>query len=466
MAAFAPLNWKEIAQLARLLDARVRGSFVDRVIVPERSRFPDGFLKSEWAIRLSRGGCLLASARPRAPYATFVPGKGPAAAAKATQSAFGLALAKHLPGAKIVALRALERERAIELELAGELSLLLVMIPATPEGVLLERGRVIARSRNLPLEAFTRPDGSRAPADLPCREISLEGLNAQLAAALDFEALALRVARIEKLVRESRKRFTERARQSEEAADQAAREADWSRYGELLKSTLPEAPPLRDGKRALLDYATGQTIEVPGDAKLDAAAQVAKYFSLAKRRAKRASEAASRIAVAREELARLEQVQAELLEGWPGVERAEARLGIGAVIEDAGPKGRASDWPGRKFLSRDGWAIWVGRDKEENLELTFKRARGNDVWMHVRGKPGAHIVIPVQPGKSVPLETLLDAAHLCIQYSGGESWGTTEVDYTFKKHVKRIRDSTEASYTGNKSLLVKPDPARIKRLLG
>jgi predicted ribosome quality control (RQC) complex YloA/Tae2 family protein len=109
--------------------------------------------------------------------------------------------------------------------------------------------------------------------------------------------------------------------------------------------------------------------------------------------------------------------------------------------------------------------IWVGRSKDENLELTFKCARGNDMWMHVRGRPGAHVIIPLQAGKSVPLETLLDAANLVIHYSGGTHWGKTEVDYTFKKYVKRIKDSTEVSYTNNKTLMVEPDSVRKKRLL-
>jgi predicted ribosome quality control (RQC) complex YloA/Tae2 family protein len=74
-------------------------------------------------------------------------------------------------------------------------------------------------------------------------------------------------------------------------------------------------------------------------------------------------------------------------------------------------------------------------------------------------------VIPVPTGKSVPLETLLDAAVLTVYFSGGEKWGKTEVDYTFKKYVKRIKDSSEASYTNNKTLLIKPDAERRKRLL-
>ena len=40
------------------------------------------------------------------------------------------------------------------------------------------------------------------------------------------------------------------------------------------------------------------------------------------------------------------------------------------------------------------------------------------------------------------------------------------MDYTFKKYVKRIKDSTEASYTNNKTLIVEPQAERLKRLLG
>ena len=100
------------------------------------------------------------------------------------------------------------------------------------------------------------------------------------------------------------------------------------------------------------------------------------------------------------------------------------------------------------------------------MELTFKTAKGNDVWLHVRARPGAHVVIPLAQGKTAPLETLLDAAVLAVVHSGGVSWGKTEVDYTFRKHVRRIPKSTEVTYTRSKTLLVEPDPKRLARLGG
>ena len=185
-------------------------------------------------------------------------------------------------------------------------------------------------------------------------------------------------------------------------------------------------------------------------------------------------EGQDRAATLQKNLQRLEKARAAIplqlreASDWKMLEDAEAAAGI-TLSTGPAPSHKKQDgprlWSGRTFRSRDGQVILVGKARDENLELTFKVARGNDVWMHIRGKPGAHVVIPVHSGKSTPLETLLDAAVLAVFYSGGENWGKTEVDYTFKKHVKRIRDSTEASYTQNKTLSVEPESERLKRLL-
>jgi predicted ribosome quality control (RQC) complex YloA/Tae2 family protein len=119
----------------------------------------------------------------------------------------------------------------------------------------------------------------------------------------------------------------------------------------------------------------------------------------------------------------------------------------------------------KTFRTAEGLELWVGRNREENMELTFRQARGNDLWMHVQGKPGAHVVIRLNQGKSASLESLLDAAQLVLYYSEAKSWGKTEVDYTFRKYVKRIRDSQEVSYTNNKTLIVQFDSERFQRLM-
>lgn len=481
------LNWKEIAKLIESIAPRASEMHVERVIVPERSRFPEGYLKGEWAIRLSgrrREAVLNFSVRPRHPYIEWIEARGPKAAPAGTRSVFDLSLSKNLAGSRLLSIEALPRERIVRLRFSAdhqtEWGLYLVLIPALPEALLvrLPEHRIVARSRaraegqSEPGGVFIPPDGSRAPPELTLREQLVASPEAWLQAvesALDQEAFETRLSSAARKLREDLEHARDRIRQNEAAAREAEREPDWQRFGELLKSTLPDAPPLVGGARAVPDYETGRSVEVPCDPKLGPKAQVEKFFRNARRKAERARQARARMQLFSESAARFDEALRGLpaFPDWVALEGLERALGAPATTAGAGGRKAAPrSWPGRGFVSRDGLAIWVGRTKEENLDLTFKHARGNDLWMHVRGRPGAHTVIPIAHGKSAPLETLLDAAALTLFYSGGEKWGKTEVDYTFKKHVKRIRDSSEASYTHNKTLIVEADPERLKRLIG
>ena len=506
------LNWRELAALVDQLkrDLDVTGAapsrwFIERAVVPERPRFPGGFLKSEWCLRLSsrkEERVLIFSVRPRAPYILLKDEKSPRAAPGATQSTFGLALAKHLKGAKLQEIEVPPRERPGIFWFSADsaehgkdtrrLGLALTLIPALPEALLirdtgLDAFPILARSRTIregavPTE-WSKPDGSQAPAERPLREDVVGDFVRVVERALDSEALDLRLRAAQRSARDTIKQARDRLRQSETAILESQKEPDWRLYGDLLKARLSSPPELvvvpatkpgqpPTGYRELPQFDDAlPPVRVPCDAKLSPSAQVEKFYSMAKRKQRRRDEANYRLETARAAESRFAQALAELERGdldWKSLENRERQLGLSAPgISAEGPKHPPSKnrWLGKSFVSRDGFNIWVGRSRDENLELTFKHARGNDIWMHVRGRPGAHTLIPIPGGKSAPLETLLDAASLTIYYSGGEKWGKTEVDYTFKKYVKRIKDSTEASYTQNKTLIVEPDAVRLKRLL-
>jgi len=80
------------------------------------------------------------------------------------------------------------------------------------------------------------------------------------------------------------------------------------------------------------------------------------------------------------------------------------------------PPASPSKTPFRTFKGPDGFTILVGRNSHENDQLSTRVARANDIWMHSRGTPGAHVV--VQCGNKEPSkETLQLAANLTIFYS-------------------------------------------------
>ena len=46
-----------------------------------------------------------------------------------------------------------------------------------------------------------------------------------------------------------------------------------------------------------------------------------------------------------------------------------------------------------KFISTDGYTIFVGKNNKQNDTLTFKTATSNDLWLHAKNIPGSHVII-------------------------------------------------------------------------
>ena len=88
-----------------------------------------------------------------------------------------------------------------------------------------------------------------------------------------------------------------------------------------------------------------------------------------------------------------------------------------------------------------GARIIVGRSPRENVEVTFRLARPDDLWFHARGIPGSHVVLQAPPG-AAPGDSDLDAAaDLAAQHSRARTAPRVEVDYTERKYVRRQRDA-------------------------
>jgi predicted ribosome quality control (RQC) complex YloA/Tae2 family protein len=112
------------------------------------------------------------------------------------------------------------------------------------------------------------------------------------------------------------------------------------------------------------------------------------------------------------------------------------------------------------------YRIIVGRTASENEQLLRRHVNGNDYWFHSRDYPGSYVFVKSIKGKSLPLETMLDAGNLAIFYSKAKKSGQGDIYYTQVKHLRRAR----AAKTGlvlpmrEKNLYIKLDPVRLQRL--
>ncbi len=88
--------------------------------------------------------------------------------------------------------------------------------------------------------------------------------------------------------------------------------------------------------------------------------------------------------------------------------------------------------------SRDGFTILIGKNSRQNEEVTFHQASANDIWLHARGVPGAHVIIKAA-GREVPRSTIEQAASLAAWYSQARGSTSVPVDYALQRHIRHMK---------------------------
>lgn len=111
------------------------------------------------------------------------------------------------------------------------------------------------------------------------------------------------------------------------------------------------------------------------------------------------------------------------------------------------------------YISQDGLQIYVGKNNRQNEYLTLKFANREDIWLHVQNMPGSHVIIRKE-NKDIPSTTLEEAAILAAYYSKGKNSNNVPVDYTERKHVKKIRNAKPGMVTYDNFKTVNVTPSR------
>ena len=306
-------------------------------------------------------------------------------------------------------------------------------------------------------------------------------------AALEQQERAARAERLAARARSAAQRRTQRLvqRLRRERAGAADHERQ-QQLGNLLLANLTRVEP-GAGWVQVEDFHTGAEVRIELAPNLSPAENAATYFRRAKRERSRLAAVDRRQQQAQQELARLqapgtaggaaaadtgptaapEQVPAA---PHPGTSRPQT-AGNGGT--GAPPPATPRRSGGVLELTSGAFTVLVGRTARQN-DAALRAARGNDYWLHCRDYPGAHVFVRHLATKSVPLETLLDAANLALYFSKARTAGRADVYYTQVKYLRRPRTRHHAATgstagrvipTRERNLFIKLDQARIRRLL-
>ena len=123
--------------------------------------------------------------------------------------------------------------------------------------------------------------------------------------------------------------------------------------------------------------------------------------------------------------------------------------------------------PYRTFTSASGVRIMVGKGAEKNDELTFHVARPHDLWLHVKNRTGAHVIVPLARGHTCPGDVLVEAAHLAAHFSEARDEDLVEVQYARKRHLRKPRGSAPGLVMVDKEkvLVLRRQEALLKAVL-
>jgi predicted ribosome quality control (RQC) complex YloA/Tae2 family protein len=95
-------------------------------------------------------------------------------------------------------------------------------------------------------------------------------------------------------------------------------------------------------------------------------------------------------------------------------------------------KGKADFY---RYPSPSGGEIWVGRNNQQNEQLSFKVAGAYDLWFHTQEIPGSHVLLRLEAGTPAQPQDLQHAANLAAYYSRARQSTQVPVVWTEPKNV-------------------------------
>jgi predicted ribosome quality control (RQC) complex YloA/Tae2 family protein len=321
----------------------------------------------------------------------------------------------------------------------------------------------------------------------------LEAVEAFYAAGERSAEIAALQRRVESALRKRGGALERKLAKLTRELDQARNAAGLERQGELLKGVLSK---VRKGDTEVVarDYQTNQEVAISLDPTRSPSENLEHLFRRYRKAIRGLAKAGAQretVERARDELRATAEEFRSLVGGSDPADLGEleafaARPALRGLLTKyapgppARPSGPGAD-PGKKLAGRKvpgrllprryratgGLEIWVGRSDAGNDYLSTRLARGNDLFFHLDGAPGSHVVLRTEGLGDPPSESLLDACELAVHFSKLRNASRADVHVVPIKHVKKPRGAKAGLVLvhGGKTIHLRRSPARLQRVL-
>lgn len=226
-------------------------------------------------------------------------------------------------------------------------------------------------------------------------------------------------------------------KQKEEMLESANREA-YKVYADLISSNIHKiSKGLKEIKLENF-YDNMNEISVPLDQKLSAVQNAQKYYKRYQKMKQREIVLEKQIENTEDEINYLELVS-DAIDRTDDVKNLDEiyfeLIKNNYIKKDKKIKNKPKKIAIHSVDYDDTSKVYYGKNNLQNEYITFKVADKNDVWMHVKGFPGSHVVI--KSGGYPSDELLVFAAEIAAKNSKAKDSNKVDVDFTTRKNVKK-----------------------------
>ncbi len=230
--------------------------------------------------------------------------------------------------------------------------------------------------------------------------------------------------------------------------------------GELITSNLYR---INDGDKELNAenyYDDMKLIKIALDPSMSPSGNAQRYFKKYNKAKTAEKEAAKQIETARASLEYIESTLAavENAENESDLNEIRAELVSEGYLKRRTVQKKKKESAPRRFVSSDGFDIYVGKNNTQNDYVTTKLANTSDLWFHTKNIHGSHVIIKLGVNKDVSRTAITEAAQLAAYYSKARESSQVPVDYTKIKNVKKPNGAKPGMviYDGYNTIYVTP----------
>lgn len=235
--------------------------------------------------------------------------------------------------------------------------------------------------------------------------------------------------------------------------------------GELIQANLYNMSK-GDNVLVCLNYYTNEEVRIDLDVKKTPVQNSAKYFKKYKKLKTSIPHINHQIKEAKNEMKYFEQLLHQIDNAsLKDIEEIKDELIEKKYLKQKLKKVKRKKKPNfETYYNEDNVEILVGKNNLQNAYITHKLAKHNEVWFHVKGAPGSHVIVR----KAFPLteRTIRTASQLAAHFSKLRLSSSVPVDYVEVRYIKKVpgKMNSFVTYKNNKTIYIDPNKDFILNL--